>query len=57
MIMGAEVLVIPLTRIGGINSSFAEGKFSDLWKEDIVTPALKKEVQKEKNVYFSTDTC
>ena len=39
MILGAEVLTVPLTRI--INSSISEGKFPEAWKVGVVTPVLK----------------
>ena len=46
MIMGAEVLAIPLTRI--INASITEGKFPDIWKSAVITPVLKKGSSKDK---------
>ena len=49
MIMGAEVLAIPLTRI--INASITEGKFPDIWKSAVVTPVLKKGSSKDKTNY------
>ena len=49
MILGAEVLAVPLTRIR--NASITEGKFPEVWKEGIVTPVLKKRSAKDKNNY------
>ena len=49
LIMGAEVLAVPLTQI--INTSFTEGVFPEVWKEGIVTPVLKKGNPMEKSNY------
>jgi hypothetical protein len=40
LVLGAKVLVVPLTRI--INSSISSGEFPSMWKEALVTPILKK---------------
>jgi len=40
LVLGAKVLVVPLTRI--INNSIANGEFPEMWKEALVTPILKK---------------
>ena len=48
LILGTDVLVIPLTRI--INESIFTGEDSKKWKEAIVTPILKKgEATKKEN--------
>ena len=49
MILGADILAIPLTRI--INTSITEAKFPDMWKEGVVTPVLKKGSPKDKMNY------
>ena len=49
LIMGAEILAIPLTRI--INASILEGKFPEDWKEGVITPVLKKGCPTDKNNY------
>ena len=46
LVLGAKVLVVPLTRI--INSSISSGEFPSMWKEALVTPILKKETQPKK---------
>ena len=40
LILGTDVLVIPLTRI--INASIENEEFPEIWKEAVVTPLLKK---------------
>jgi hypothetical protein len=40
LVLGAKVLVVPLTRI--INSSISSGESPSMWKEALVTPILKK---------------
>ena len=40
LVLGAKVLVVPLTRI--INNSITTGEFPSEWKEALVTPILKK---------------
>ena len=49
VLMGAEILVIPLTRI--INASKETGEFPTEWKKAVVTPLLKKGDAKDKNNY------
>ncbi len=46
LVLGAKVLVVPLTRI--INSSISSGEFPSMWKGALVTPILKKETQPKK---------
>ena len=46
VVMGAEVLVVPLMRI--INCSIENGQFPKEWKEELVTPILKKGDPKDK---------
>jgi hypothetical protein len=45
LVLGAKVLVTPLTRI--INSSISSGEFPSMWKEALVTP--KGDPNKNKN--------
>ena len=49
LLLGAEVLAIPLTRV--INASMESGIFPGEWKEAIVTPILKKGDQTDKANY------
>ena len=44
--MGKEVLAAPITRI--INSSITSGVFPEVWKNAVVTPILKKDLQRIK---------
>ena len=49
LILGTDVLVIPLTRI--INASIENEEFPEIWKEAVVTPLLKKGDPEEKKNY------
>ena len=49
LIMGSEVLVVPLTRI--INASIQEGEFPEMWKTALMTPILKKGSPEKKENY------
>ena len=49
IVLGTDVLVIPLTRI--INNSISTGVVPEAWKEAIVTPILKKGDPKKKENY------
>jgi hypothetical protein len=54
LVLGAESLVVPLTRI--INNSIVSGEFPSMWKETLVTPILKKDTQ-PKNENCRTASC
>ena len=49
LILGADVLVLPLTRI--INNLITSGEFPEEWKEGLMTPILKKGSLLEKSNY------
>ena len=49
LILGSEILCIPLTRI--INKSLEIGEFPEVWKEAAVTPILKKGSSEKKENY------
>ena len=48
LILGADFLVVPLTRI--IKKSITTGEFPRIWKEAIVTPILKKGREQRKKI-------
>ena len=47
LVLGAKVLVVPLTRI--INSSISSGEFPSMWKEALVTRVLHLETRCDLN--------
>jgi len=52
LVFGAKALVVPLTWI--INNSIANGEFSEMWKEALVTPILKeRRANKERKLQTS----